>query len=82
MGQRRAFDGVNGLVVLTDRRLLFLGEAIRRSKRREEAIPLERIRGHSARTGVRAALSVTLDDGRELDKLGRGDVRRLGDALE
>lgn len=44
-------DRVNGLVVLTDRRLLFLGEAIRRAKRREEMIPIERIRGQNARSG-------------------------------
>jgi hypothetical protein len=75
-------DRVNGLVVLTDRRLYFLGEAIRRAKRREEAIPIERIRGHAARSGVRPSLAVTVDDGRELElRVGRADVRRLADAL-
>ena len=75
-------DRVNGLVVLTDRRLFFLGEAIRRAKRREEMIPVERIRGHKPRSGVRPSLVVTVDDGREIElRMGRADVRRLGDAL-
>jgi hypothetical protein len=75
-------DRVNGLVVLTDRRLFFLGEAIRRAKRREEMIPIERIRGHNARLGVRPSLAVTVDDGREIElRMGRADVRRLSDAL-
>ena len=75
-------DRVNGLVVLTDRRLYFLGEAIRRAKRREETIPVERIRGHNAHSGVRPSLAVTVDDGREIQlRMGRADVRRLSDAL-
>lgn len=75
-------DRVNGLVVLTDRRLYFLGEAIRRAKRLEEAIPVERIRGHDARSGLRPSLVVTLDDGREIElRMGRAEVRRLSEAL-
>jgi hypothetical protein len=75
-------ERVNGLVVLTDRRLFFLGEAIRRAKRREEMIPIERIRGHNARSGVRPSLTVTVDDGREIElRMGRADARRLSDAL-
>ena len=76
-------DRVNGLIVLTDRRLFFLGEAIRRSKRREEIISIERIRDHVVRSGLRPSLTVTVDDGREIElRLGRADSRHLADALE
>ena len=76
-------DRINGLVVLTDRRLFFLGEAIRRSKRREEIVPLDRLRGHVRGSGLRPSLTLTVDDGRALElRLGRSDVRRLGEALD
>jgi hypothetical protein len=76
-------DRINGLVVLTDRRLFFLGEAIRRSKRREEIISIERIRGQVVRSGLRPSLTVNVEDGREIElRLGRAELRHLADALE
>jgi hypothetical protein len=75
-------DGTAGLLVLTNRRLFFLGEAIRRSKRREEIIPLDRIRAHAARGGLRPSLTVSLDGGSELElKPGRSEARQLNEAL-
>ena len=76
-------DRVNGLVVLTDRRLLFLGEAIRRAKRREEIVPLGELQEHARTSGLRPSLALTAADGRVLDlRLGRADLRHLCDALE
>jgi hypothetical protein len=76
-------DRVNGLVVLTNHRLFFLGEAIRQSKRREEILPLERIRDHARGSGLRPSLTLTVEDGGVLDlRLGRSDSRHLSDALD
>jgi hypothetical protein len=76
-------DRVNGLVVLTDRRLLFLGEAIRRSKRREEVISLAELRDHVRTPGLRPSLRVSAADGRVIDlRIGRTHLRELCAALE
>ena len=72
--------GVNGLVVLTDRRLFFLGEAIRRSKRREETIPVERIATtRCARACARRSPSPSTTAEEIELRLGRAETRRLGE---